>query len=134
MKIYVNEQYEIIGLDNEVAGYKQVFNTAQTRTDLFGDLCDACIQGYKYEPLYEMLFNEDGSNKIDENTGEFLYKVDEHGNKITHGFSCHPFVPYQTLMLIQKQYEDSQKQIKVLNAQIEYMSMMSGVEMETNNE
>lgn len=130
MKIYVNEQYEIVGLDKEVEDHKYIFNTEQTRTDLFGNLCDACIRGYKYEPLYEMLFNEDGSNQHDGETGEILYKVDEHGNKITHGFSCHPFVPYQTLMLIQKQYEDSQKQIKVLNDKIEYMSMMSGIEME----
>lgn len=127
MKIYVNQQYEIIGLDNEVEGYKQIFDTEQTRTDLFGNLCDACIQGYKYEPLYEMLFNEDGSNQRDENTGEILYKVDEHGNKITHGFSCHPFVPYQTLMLIQKQYEDSQKQVQALSAQVAYLQMMSGI-------
>ncbi|MGC6177011.1 hypothetical protein [Lacrimispora sp. 38-1] len=127
MKIYVNDQYEVLGLDNGVEGYKHVFETAQTRTDLFGDLCDACIHGYKYEPLYEMLFNEDGSNQRDENTGEILYKVDEHGNKITHGFSCHPFVPYQTLMLIQKQYEDSQKQVQELSAQVAYMQMMSGI-------
>ncbi len=51
MKIYVNDQYEIIGLDKEMAGYKQVFNTDLTRSDLFGDLCDACIQGYKYDTL-----------------------------------------------------------------------------------
>ena len=127
MKIYVNEQYEIIALDKEVEGYEQVFNTEQTRSDLFGNLCDACIQGYKYEPLYEMLFNEDGSNQRDENTEEILYKVDEHGNKITHGFSCHPFVPYQTLMLIQKQYEDSQKQVQELSAQVAYLQMMSGI-------
>ncbi|RFZ79846.1 hypothetical protein DS742_05135 [Lacrimispora amygdalina] len=125
MKIYVNEQYEIISLDKEIDGYKHVFNTDQTRSDLFGNLCDTCVRGYKYEPLYEMLFNEDGSNQRDENTGEILCKVDEHGNKITHGFSCHPFVPYQTLMLIQKQYEDSQKQINDLNAQVAYLQMMS---------
>lgn len=127
MKIYVNEQYEILGLDRNINGYKYIFETKKTKSELFGNLCDACIQGYTYEPLYEMLFEEDGSNKRDVNTGEILYKVDEHGNKISHGFSCQPFVPYQTLMLIQKQYEDSQKQIKALKAQIEYMSMMSGI-------
>jgi hypothetical protein len=35
-------------------------------------------------------------------------------------------------MLIQKQYEDSQKQVKIIYAQIEYMSMMPGIE--ANNE
>ncbi len=134
MKIYVNDQYEVLSLDKDIENYKQIFETDGTRAEIFGNLCDACIQGYKYEPLYEMIFNKDGSNKRDEKTGELLYKVDENGNKITHGFSCHPFVPYQTLNLIQKQYEDSQKQIKVLNAQVEYMSMMSGIEMEANNE
>lgn len=134
MKIYVNEQYEIIGLDKEVEGYKYFFETDKTRSELFGNLCDACIQGYKYEPLYEMMFNDDGSNKRDEKTGELLYKVDEYGNKITHGFSCHPFVDYRTLMLIQKQHEGSQKQVQALNAQIEYLSMMSGIKTGVNNE
>lgn len=134
MKIYVNDQYEIIGLDKEVAGYKQVFNTEQTRYDLFGNLCDACIQGYKYEPLYEMLFNEDGSNKRDKMTGELLYKVDNNGDRITNGFSCQPFVPVQTLMLIQNQYEAFQKQFKALNAQLEHLSMISGINAQQTTE
>jgi hypothetical protein len=124
MKIYVNEQYEILGLDTEVDGYKHVFETTQTKSDIFDNLCDTCIRGYKYEPLYEMLFNEDGSNARDEKTGELLYKLDKGGNKIFNGYMCYPFVDYKTLTLIQKQYEDSQKQVQALNAQIEYLSMM----------
>lgn len=134
MKIYVNQNYEIISLDIDPEIYKKVFKVDKTRTEMFGNLCDACILGYKYEPLYEFLFNEDGSNARDEKTGELLYKLDENGEKILQGYSCYPFVDYRTLMLIQKQYEDSQKQIKVLNAQIEYMSMMSGIGMEAKNE
>ncbi len=127
MKIYVNDRYEIIGLDTEVDGYKEVFDVDKTKEEIFTNLCDSCIYGYKYEPLYEMLFNEDGSNKRDEMTGEFLYKVDNNGNKITNGFSCHPFVNVQTLMLIQNQYDASQKQFKALNKQLEHLNMISGI-------
>nr|WP_288827442.1 hypothetical protein [uncultured Clostridium sp.] len=131
MKIYVNKQYEITALDN---GSGLSFEVFQTREELFGNLCDACIRGYKYEPSYEFLFNEDGSNARDEKTGELLYKTDEFGNKISNGFSCYPFVDYHTLMLIQTQYEESQKKEKALTAKIEYLSMMTGVKTEVGNE
>lgn len=130
MKIYVNEQYEVIALDSEPKYFFHAFEVEQTREEMFGNLCDACIQGYKYEPQYELLFEEDGSNARDEKTGELLYRLDERGNKIQSGYACYPFVDYRTLMLIQKQYQDSQKQVQVLNAQIEYLSMMSGFDVE----
>lgn len=134
MKIYANEQYEIISLDTEPKIYYHVFESDQNRKEMFGSLCDACVQGYKYEPLYEFLFNEDGSNARDEKTGELLYKLNENGEKILQGYSCYPFVDYKTLMLIQKQYEDSQKQMQALNAQIAYLQMLSGVETEAGHE
>jgi hypothetical protein len=134
MKIYVNNQYEIIALDSELEFYDHMFETEQGRIELFGNFCDAVISGYKYEPQCEFLFNEDGSNARDEKTGELLYKTDEAGCKISNGFVCYPFIDYSTLMLIQKQYEDSQKQVQALNAQIEYLSMMSGIETEVGNE
>ncbi|WP_313344438.1 hypothetical protein [Lacrimispora sp.] len=62
MKIYVNENYEIIGLDRKPNYYSEIFEVEQTREEMFGTLCDACIRGHKYEPQYEMIFNEDGSN------------------------------------------------------------------------
>lgn len=131
MKIYVNEQYEITALDN---GSGLSFETSQTKEELFGNLCDACILGYKYEPSYEFLFKEDGSNARNEKTGELLYRLDESGNKVQNGYACYPFVDYKTLMLIQKQYEYSQRQVQALNAQIEYLSMMSGIETEVIHE
>jgi hypothetical protein len=130
MKIYVNEQYEIIALDTQPESYREIFDVEQTKEEMFGNFCDACIQGYRYEPQYEMLFNEDGSNARNEKTGDLLYRLDDEGNKIPVGYSCYPFVNYQTLMLIQKQYEDSQKQIQALNAQIAYLSMMSKIDIE----
>lgn len=128
MKIYVNKQYEILAFDTEPNIFECVFEVNQTRTEMFGNLCDTCIQGYKYEPQYEFLFNKDGSSARDEKTGELLYKTDEAGNKIANGYACYPFVDYKTLNLIQKQYEDSQNQVQALIAQIEYLSMMSGIE------
>lgn len=129
MKIYVNEQYEILSLDDEPHEYSKVFEISQTLEEMFGNLCTACIQGYKYEPQYELLFNKDGSNARDETTGELLYKLDHDGEKILQGYACYPFVDYRTLMLIQKQYEESQQRVQALNAQIAYLSMMSGIEI-----
>jgi hypothetical protein len=134
LKIYINEQYEIIAIDTEPEIYNQVFEVEQTRTEMFKNLCDTCIQGYKYEPQYEFLFNEDGSNARDEKTGELLYKLDKSGNKIFNGYMCYPFIDYRTLMLIQKQYENSQRQVQVLNSQIEYLSMMAGIKTEISHE
>jgi hypothetical protein len=81
-----------------------------------------------------MIFNEEGSNVRDGKTGELLYKLDGNGEKIPAGYACYPFVDHKMLMLIQKQYEDSQRQVQALNAQIEYLSMMSGIETEVNHE
>lgn len=134
MKIYVNDQYEILSLDNESQGYCKVFEVKQTREEMFGNFCNACIQGYKYTPQYEFLFNDDGSNARNGESSELLYKLDDYGNKIIQGYSCYPFVDYKTLTLIQKQYEDSQKRAQALNAHIEYLSMMSGIETEVSHE
>ena len=111
MKIYVNEQFEILSLDKEPIYFKDFFEVGETREEMFGNWCDACICGYKYEPQYEFLFNEDGSNAREEKTGELLYKLDESGKKVFTGYVYYPFIDYRTLMLIQKQYEDNQRGI-----------------------
>jgi len=130
MKIYVNDQYEILSIDVEPDYYKEKFEVAQTREEMFETFCDVCVQGYKYEPQYEFLFNEDGSNARDAVTGELLYKLDDGGVKILQGYACYPFVDYKTLMLIQKQYEDSQKQVQALSAQVAYLQMINDVTAE----
>lgn len=132
MLIYTNSNYEIISIDTEPEGYSHVFESDKKRKELFGSLCDTVIMGYKYEPAYEFLFNKDGSNKRDEVSGELLYKTDEDGNKIQNGYTYYPFVEYKTLILIQKQYEDSQKQIQALKAQIKSLSMISKIVTESN--
>lgn len=132
MKIYTNSSYQILSLNTELTYYDHCFDAIQTKEELFGNWCDACIRGYKYEPRYEMLFSEDGSNARDEATGELLYKLDDDGNKIFTGYACYPFVDYNTLMLIQKQYEDSQKQAQTFDSQISHLSKISGIGVETS--
>lgn len=134
MKIFVNADYEILSLDIAPQKYAYCLDSSLERDKIFGNFCDAVVKGHKYEPQYEMIFNEDGSNARDEKTGDLLYKLDENGEKIPAGYACYPFIDYKTLMLIQKQYEDSQKQIQALNAQIEYLSMMFGIETEVSHE
>ena len=58
-----------------------------------------------------MLFNDDGSNARDDITGELLYKMDSEGNRIQTGWQLYPFMDFNVLMTIQRQYETSQKQI-----------------------
>lgn len=134
MKIFVNDQNQILAINTEPKYYNEVFEIERTREEMFGNLCDIAIQGYKYEQNYEMLFNNDGTNARDEKAGKVLYKLDEEGNRILNGYACYPFVDYNTLILIQKQNEDNQKQVQVLSSQIEYLSMMSGIETEVDHE
>ena len=112
MEIYVNENYEVLSIDKEPPSYYECISELGTRESLFGNWCDTCIQGYKYEPQYELLFNEDGSNARDEKTGELLYNLDSLGEKIPAGYACYPFIDFHTLKLIQKQYEENQKAIQ----------------------
>lgn len=134
MRIYTNNNYEILSVTEEPAEFKYVFEVNQTREDLFGNFCNTCIQGYKYEPQYELQFNDNGDNVRDEKTGDLIFQLDKEGNKISNGFACYPFVNYQTLIMIQKQFEDSQNQVLTLNAKIEYLSMMTGADTEANHE
>lgn len=94
---------------------------------MFGSWCDACVQGYRFEPQYEFLFNEDGSNARDGKTGELLCKLDDKGNKIQSGFVCYQLAHYQMHTLIQKQYEKSQKQVQAFDAQISQLAVISGI-------
>lgn len=112
MKIYINENHEILSIDKEPESFYECFEEVGTKKYMFGNWCDTCIRGYKYEPQYEFLFNEDGSNARNKETGELLYRLDDNGNKIHSGYSIYPFVDYQVLVLIQMQYEENQKEMK----------------------
>lgn len=111
MKIYTNYTHDILALDNAPEHYEHVVEVEQTREELFGNLCDACICGYRYAPAYELLFNDDGSISLDEETGELHYKTNEQGNRIQIGWQIYPFMDFNVLTTIQRQYEGSQRQI-----------------------
>ena len=132
MKIYTTEQHQIIAIDIEPNNMTNVlvFEVDQTRTELFGNNCDAVIQGYKYEPQYELLFDEDGNNVRDPITGEVMCKLDDNGEKIFIGYACYPFIDYNTLMLTQKQYESQQADLLRINSQLLWIAMMTGTNME----
>lgn len=113
MKIYVNEQYEILSLDKVPESYFKKIKTENTRGQLFGTWCDTCINGYRYEPAWEYLFNDDGSHVLDEYSNP-IYKLDETGERIADGWQCYPFVDCLILSLIQKQYESNQAYVTEL--------------------
>ena len=114
MKIYTNFTHDILALDNPPEHYEHEVEVNQTREELFGNLCDACICGYRHAPAYELLFNENGSIFQDKETGEPHYKTDALGKRIQTGWQCYPFMDFNVLMAVQRQYEGSQHQIDEL--------------------
>lgn len=98
MKIYVNEQYEICALRNTDRTDLQEIEVDQ---EILGTWCDTALMGYKYEPSWA----------CDEN-GEFI--LDDKGERIQAGYAFYPFVDLNTLLLIQHNYEESQKEITTL--------------------
>lgn len=117
MKIYVNNQNYIMGVDNVPNEYVYCYEVEGSRSDFFGAFCDNVISCYKYE--------------------EVVSETD----KSVVGYSIYTTLDFYLLLVIQKQYEDSQRQyedsqrqVQALNAQIEYLSMMSGIETEVVHE
>lgn len=101
MKIFTNEYHEICDVEST------------TRSDLteydiengsFEGKCKTYICGYKYEPQFQLVINEDGTNKKDE-SGSDIYALDEQGNKIQTGFSLYPFVDFNVLLRIQSEHD-----------------------------
>ena len=111
MKIYTDFTHDILALDNPPEHYEHEIEVEPTREELFGNLCDACVCGYRYAPAYELLFNEDGSISRDEETGDLHYRTNAHGNRIQTGWQIYPFMDFNVLTAIQRQYELSQRQI-----------------------
>lgn len=98
MKIYVNEQYEICAVNKTD---RTDLTEMEVDPGLLGNWCETALMGYKYEPSWA----------CDEN-GEFI--LDENGERIQAGYAFYPFVDYNTLMLIQHNYEQSQAEIVTL--------------------
>lgn len=114
MKIYTNEQHEIITYDTAPELYTHEYDV---EASFRGHWCDTCFSGYKYEPVYETELNEDGSTKTDA-FGTSINKLDEKGEKIFLGMSFHPFVDMNTLNRIQTEHEAQEAQAEELTRSI----------------
>ena len=101
MKIYTNEQHEIIGYSQ---GYipTEYANEYKVEDDFVGDRSFPVMCGYKYEPQYELDFNEDGTMKYDD-YGSLVYKLDDEGEKIFTGYSFYPFIDTRVLDRLQQE-------------------------------
>lgn len=100
MKLYTNERHEIIGYGPNYipVEYSHVYDVDY---DLVGNRSFPVMCGYKYEPQYELDFNEDGTMKYDEN-GDLVYKLVD-GDKVFIGYGFYPFIDTRVLERLQQE-------------------------------
>lgn len=101
MKIYTNDQHEIIGYEPNYipSNYAHEYEVENNFLDR-KSYTVAC--GYKYEPQYELDFAEDGSLQYDDQ-GNPKYKLDDEGQKIFVGYGFFPFIDTQVLARFQQE-------------------------------
>lgn len=105
MKVFVNENYEIIDVDSTT---NEKLTEFEINGDTFKGKCIAFIRGYKCVPLWKVAIDsETGEPKVDEDGNE-VYEVDENGNKVSAGFGVYPFWDFNQLSQIQLEYENQQ--------------------------
>lgn len=112
MKLYTNSNHEIIGCSPSHIPVEYV-NEYDVEDDMLNVMEFPVVCGYKYEPKYELDFNEDGSLKYDEQ-GNLVYKTDEDGEKIFTGYAFYPFVDYQVLEKLQVMNDENEKKVTEL--------------------
>lgn len=100
MKIYTNDLHEIIGYDPDYIP-KEYAHEYEVEDDFVGNCSFPVMCGYKYEPQYELDFNEDGTMKYDEN-GDLVYKLVD-GEKVFIGYGFFPFIDSQVLAALQRE-------------------------------
>ena len=101
MKIYTNEQHEIIGYSSDYVPTEYA-NEYEVEDDFIGNRSFPVMCGYKYEPQYELDFNEDGTMKYDDQ-GNLVYKLDDEGEKIFTGYGFYPFIDTRVLDRLQQE-------------------------------
>lgn len=112
MKLYTNLSHEIIGYSPLYIPSEYAYEY-EVEDDMLGGKAFPVICGYKYEPNYELEFNEDGSMKYNEH-GNLVYKTDEDGEKIFTGYAFYPFVDYQVLEKLQVMNDENEKKVTEL--------------------
>ena len=101
MKLYTNERHEIIGYTPDYVPAKYV-HEYDIEDDLFKGKSFPVACGYKYEPQYELDFDENGSLKYDDQ-GNLVYKLDEEGEKIFTSYGFYPFIDTRVLDRLQQE-------------------------------
>ncbi len=101
MKIYTNDSHEIIGYGPNYIP-SEYSHEYEVSDDLVGNKSFPVMCGYKYEPQYELDFNEDGTMKYDDQ-GNLVYKLDDEGEKIFTGYSFYPFIDTRVLDRLQQE-------------------------------
>lgn len=112
MKIYTNLNHEIIGYSPAYIPSEYAYEY-DVEDDMLNGMAFPVVCGYRYEPQYELDFNEDGSLKYDEQ-GNLVYKIDEDGEKIFTGYAFYPFVDYQVLEKLQVMNDENEKKVTEL--------------------
>lgn len=122
MKIYTNENHEIIGCEPNYIPEKYV-HEYDVWDDLLSGKAFTVVCGYKYEPQYELDFNEDGYLKYDDQ-GNLVYKLNEHGEKIFNGYGFYPFIDTQVLARFQQEYEQRKQETDRLTNENDNLTLL----------
>lgn len=101
MKIYTNNSHEIIGYSPDYVP-EEYAHEYEVEEDLVGNRSFPVMCGYKYEPQYELDFDENGALKYGDQ-GNLIYKLGEDGEKIFAGYSFYPFIDSQVLTVLQRE-------------------------------
>lgn len=114
MKIYTNDSHEIIGYGPNYIP-SEYSHEYEVSDNFVGNRSFPVMCGYKYEPQYELDFNEDGTMKYDEN-GDLVYKLVD-GEKVFIGYGFFPFIDTRVLDRLQQQYDLGSKEFERLTAE-----------------
>lgn len=112
MKLYTNEQHEIIGYDPNYIPF-EYSHEYEVSDDLVGNKSFPVMCGYKYAPQYELDYNEDGTMKYNKN-GDLVYKLDEEGERIFTGYGFCPFIDSQVLDRLQQEADQRSSDLTVV--------------------
>lgn len=123
MKIYTNEYYEICAINSTD---RTDLTEHEIDDDFFAGKCEDYIFGYRYEPQFDMEFNENGETVLNDD-GTPVYKLDDNGEKVIIGWSLYPWQDYNLLCIAQNKYEQEQAKQETDMAIAELSILMASI-------